>query len=1208
MSQPAAATSAKLTQKQVDSKYSKLSDIEHVLLRPGMYIGEVSKSIESVFTIDPDTMRISKRNCEYSPGFLKLFDEILTNAIDYSLEHDSVTQIKVSVDRATGELSVWNNGPGIPILKHSEHDLYIPEMIFGYMRTGSNYNEDKARVGGGMNGLGAKAVNVYSSKFTVETVDSDQQKKFIQTFSNNLSERTVPKVVSCKTKSYTKISWIPDYTRFKMKGLSGKKEDDTYSLLLKRVVDSIVSTPARVKMYFNGTLIKGKSLKDYTKYYFDDEASAGGDSGFGDVDVDDTASVATSSSSTLGFKRRVFYDTKTFGYTHNNKKVDLVWEIAIVEHDSFEQVSFVNGLCTTQGGTHVKYISDRIVAQLKDLIEPKLKHKETFKPALVREKLFVFVRSSIINPRFNSQTKEYLTTPVKDFHANYTIDETFAKKILRGTSILGNILEQAKFKEAQELKRKTDGSKKRNVFVPKLEDATFAGTGKSSRCTLLLTEGDSGKAFAMRVRPNNEEYGVFPLKGKGLNVRSATHTQLINNEEINYLKQILGLEQGKVYKNTSSLRYRRIMLLTDADTDAAHIRGLIINLFDTWWPSLLKLEPSFIVTLRTPIVKATCGKTRKEFLTEQDYETWKAGMNDAQLKRWRIHYYKGLGTSTKEDAKDIMKRINDLVLEYYYKDHSCSEAILKAFEKGVGPSGKNYTDVRKDWLKTYDRSICVDSKVKKLSFRDMINKELVHFSNYDNIRSIPNLVDGLKPSQRKIMHYCLEKLGGGRLVKVAQLSGYVSAETAYHHGEMSLQQAIVCLGQDFVGSNILGLLTPEGNFGTRLKGGADHASPRYIFTRLPESTSCLFDKRDSAVLDYLYDDGMKIEPEYFAPILPMVLVNGSQGIGTGYSTTIPSFKLDTIINNLRVLLEDDARETNQVSDGSDGGEITIRKMVPWFSDAWKGTVVADPSKPGVYVTRGLWTKKSSNKLLITELPIGTWITPYVEFLKSLCDEYKPMKAGDINPNAKHPLCGLLANVEYIKPSEDADENTDIQILVEFLNAKTLDNCNIEKDLKLTSSISTNNMYLFDSELTLQKYSSPEDILQDYYSVRVELYEKRRNHIIKVLTHELYVLTNKIQFIKDYISGDLRVSRVEESQVLKQLEDQEFYKVDDSYDYLLNLPIKSLTQNRISALENQCLGKRQELDYYATTNCYKLWLHDLDKLEATLGKTSTLNID
>jgi DNA topoisomerase-2 len=1161
------------TQTQIDSKYSKVTDIEHVLLRPGMYIGEIQKSIESVFTIDPTTLVIYKRNCEYSPGFLKLFDEILTNAIDYSLENN-VTQIKVNINRTTGELSVWNNGPGIPIVKHSEHDLYIPELIFGHLRTGSNYNTDKSRVGGGVNGLGAKAVNIYSSKFTVETVDSG--KKYIQIFTNNMSEKTIPKITKCSTKSYTKISWIPDYKRFNMNGL-GSSEDDTFNLLFKRTIDSIISTPKNVKIYINDTLVKGNTLKDYINYYFD-----------GHTKGSNTNDVGESESSQGSQGNRIFYDTQTFQFPVSTGTIPLVWEVAVVEHDSFEQVSFVNGLCTTQGGTHVKYISDRIISQLKELVEPKLLakniSKDTFKPSLIRDKLFFFIRASIVNPRFNSQTKEYMTTPTKDFHCNYIIDNSFAKKIIQGTSILSNIIEHATFKQAQELKRKTDGVKRKFIHVPKLEDATFAGTSKSQNCTLLLTEGDSGKTFAMRVRPNNEEYGVFPLKGKVLNVRSATHSQLLNNEEINNLKQIIGLESGKVYTSTSSLRYSRIMLLTDADSDAAHIRSLIVNIFYTWWPSLLQLPKPFIITLRTPIVKATLGKIRHEFLTEQDYNSWKLTIDPHTLNKWKIHYYKGLGTSTKQDAQDIMHNIQNLTLEYYYKDSKCHDAILKAFHKGTDSIGMQYTDIRKQWLNSYNPNISVDSTVKKLSFCDMIDKELVHFSTYDNIRSIPHLMDGLKPSQRKIMYYCLDKIGS-KIIKVAQLSGYVSAETAYHHGEASLQQAIIGLAQDFIGSNNLCLLAPEGNFGTRLKGGSDHASPRYIFTRLSNYTNVLFDSRDNSILDYLSDDGMCIEPNFFAPILPMILVNGSKGIGTGYSTSVPSFELSTIIQNIKSLLVNKDVAIKQ----------PLLEMKPWFKH-FKGSIVQDALKPGIWITTGLYQQTSPTKILITELPIGTWITDYIEFLKCLVDEYKP-PSKDSNPHSKHPFCGLLKNVEYIKPHANLDENKDVKIQIEFCNKYTMSLVNI-KNLKLSSSIYINNMYLFDSSNKLVKYNTPQDILLDYYNVRIDLYDKRKQHIIKVLEHDLLVVSNKIRFIQEYLSGILLIAKVSEATVLQQLYSRNYHPTTQPlpFDYLLGMSIKSLTLERINNLEQQCASKQKELDYYTNTTCNQLWLHDLEQLE------------
>lgn len=1161
------------TQQQIDEKYSKLTDREHILKRPGMIIGEVKPNMDCVFTFDSVTEKITKKNVEYSPGFLKLFDEILTNAIDYSLEEASVTDIKITVDQKTGEMSVWNNGQGIPVMKHSEHNMYIPEMIFGHLRTGSNYDDSKLRAGGGMFGIGGKAVNIFSTRFTVETIDSVNKKKFIQTFSDNMSEKTVPKITSNSGKGYTKITWTPDYSRFEMKkGL----DQDTFDLIHKRAIDSIVSTGPKVKLWFNGVQIVGKSLKDYVKYYIQDQPN-------------DNESVNSSE-----VKRRVFYDTQTFKQSNGKHTIELVWEIAVVEglSEGFEQVSFVNGLCTNQGGTHVKYITDKLVAKLKGLIEPKLKNKETFKPAMVKDKLFIFVKSTLVRPNFNSQTKEYLTTPVKDLGCYYEITDSFATKIIKGTSILTNILEYTSIKESMELKRKTDGSKKQKVFIPKLEDASYAGTSRSQECTLMLTEGDSGKTFAMRVRPNSDKFGVFALKGKVLNIRDATHAQLIGNEEINNLKQILGLEQNKVYnsKNIKDLRYGRIMMLTDADSDASHIRGLLINLFHSWWPSLLEPDLKFVCTLRTPIVKVRKGKLVKEFFTEQDYTKWE-NTREAKTSGWKIHYYKGLGTSTKEDAKNMLPRINELSLVYYHKDSKCDEAVRLAFEKDKNTKVKDtssetvkYTDKRKEWLRHYKRDISVESHEKRISLYDMIHKELIHFSNYDNIRSIPNMMDGLKPSQRKIVYYMLKKNISSNVIKVAQLSGYVSAETSYHHGENSLQQAIIGLGQDFIGSNNYSLLVPEGNFGSRLRGGADAASPRYIFTRLSEFGMGIFDKRDSGILKYLMDDGQQIEPEFFMPIIPMILVNGTEGIGTGYSTFIPPFKLETIIDNLMQLL--------QFDEGlfKDQSQPEIKKMVPWYRN-YKGVIVEDPTKPGVYITKGIYTCHG-NTIKISELPIGTWITSYKEFLETLCDGYKPPK-GEVNKNIKHPLCGLLKNVEYIKTD---DENTDIQIVIEFLNKDNSNSDTLEKDLKLIKTISTNNMNLFDSSLTICKYNTPEEILIEYYDIRVEGYQKRKDLLVKVLKQDINVLENKIRFIQEYLNGKLKIAREKEENVVKQLETNDYQKVNDSFDYLLGMAIRTLTETKIIGMETECKNKKNQLEDLLSKSKYCLWMDDLQVIQ------------
>ncbi|ARR74961.1 DNA topoisomerase II [Mimivirus AB-566-O17] len=1116
----------------IEQKYQKLTDREHILKRPDTYIGEVKKNINEVFTFNPDTNKIEKQNVEYSAGFLKMFDEILTNAIDFSLEEPTVTQIKVNIDQETGELSVFNNGPGIPIVEHAEHKIYIPEMIFGHLRTGSNYDDNKLRAGGGRNGLGGKVTNIFSSQFTIETVNDG--KKYIQTFSENNSKKTKPKITKNKTSSYTKISWIPDFKRFGMKGI----ENDIMNLLHKRTLDSIVSTPKNVGLFFNGQKITGKSLKEYVKYYFDD----------------------------LG---KVFYETQTFTKRSKNSQVDLVWELAVVENPEYESVSFVNGICTTLGGTHTNYITHKLVSKLKIAIETKL--KKDIKPAVIKERLMVFLRATIVNPTFKSQTKEELSTPLKDDNLFFEISDTLVKKIMNGTEILESIKDYTLAKETVELKKKTDGSKKKRVFIPKLEDANLAGTQQSHKCSLLLTEGDSGKTFAMRARPNPEYYGIFPLRGKLINIRDASVKQLLENEELNNLKQILGLEQGKVYTDTKQLRYGHVCLLTDSDVDGTHIRSLFVNILHYWWPSLLKLD--FVSYLRTPIVKIKVGNQSKEFFTEQDFESWQR----INKRPFKSHYYKGLGTSTKDDAKNIQKRFTDLSLGYKLKDSGCDDAIKLAFEKD-NKKGQlvKWSDQRKEWLKKYDRNIFIDSKSHNISYKDLINKELVHFSVYDNVRSIPNITDGLKPSQRKIIHYLLKK--NPDLIKVAQLAGYVSAETAYHHGEVSLQQAIICLAQDFVGSNNMNILTPEGNMGSRLGGGKDAASPRYIFTCLSNNGKTLFDKRDSDILKYLTDDNKQIEPEYFVPILPTVLVNGCEGIGTGYSTFIPSFNPKDIIQNLKALLVADSNET----------EPEIKRLVPWYKN-FKGTVTADPIKPGVYTVQGLYSFINKTTIKITELPVGVWITDYIEFLKSLCDGYKTAK-NEPNKNLKHTLCGLLKDVQ----NRTRDENNDIEIIVEFFNAD--DTEHIIKDLKLSKNVQTNNMHLFDSDFVIQKYNTPEDILLEYYDTRIEMYQTRKEYIITVLQDKIQVLDNKIRFINGYLDNTIKIARVQEEDIITQLDTMKFLKINNTFEYLLTLPIRTLSKTKIDKLTHELATHKKDLGIISKKSKYTLWLDDLEQLE------------
>lgn len=1146
--------------KNIEDTYKKLTQREHVLERPGMYIGSIKKQMEELWVTKDNNgiLKMEKVMVEYTPGFMKIFDEILTNATDHSFRDSTVTTIKVEYSQETGEISIWNNGSGIPVQLHKEYNIYVPELIFGHLLSGSNYDDTTTRTGAGTNGIGSKAVNIYSKKFIVETLDSDEKKKFVQEYTDNMTQKTKAKITNNSGKSYTKITFLPDYSRFDMNGL----EDDTILLIRKRVLDCIACTNGNVQVYLNGEKLKGKGLVDYTKYFFEAE--------------------------------KVISELHTERIKNKNGEVtEYVWEYAIVPYSQYEQVSFVNGNSTTQGGKHVDYIMYQIINKLKKILEEKKKLKE-LKPNFIKDKMFLFLRATVSNPAFNSQTKEQLTTPSKDFGCTITVSDNFINKLYK-SSITEEIVEFCKLKETASLSKQTDGRKTNKIYIPKLEDALWAGTNKSKECTLILTEGDSAKTFAMWGRSvvGPEKYGCYPLKGKVLNIRDATISQLIGNEEINNLKQIIGLKQDKVYKDTSELRYGKVMVLTDADVDGSHIKALLVNLFHYWWPSLIKMN--YIQTLKTPIVKAIKGKKTMEFFTEQDYLKWKeTGIN---LNTYQIRYFKGLGTSKKEDAKDTFKRLDELKVDYYHKDTKCDDAILLAFEKDKNIKASKKTtsddasetsettnvikcsDKRKNWLSNYDKGIYLDMNQKRVSYQDLINKELIHFSIYDNLRSIPSLCDGLKPSQRKILYYMLKK-NKKDLIKVAQLSGYVSAETAYHHGEASLQGAIINMAQNFVGSNNINLLYPDGNFGSRLQCGKDAASPRYIFTRLSDVTDIIFNQNDTPLLDFLNDDGTQIEPEWYLPILPMVLVNGCEGIGTGYSTYIPSFNPKDIISNLIKMIDDES--------------YTPSQLEPYFK-GFNGVI--EKIDKGSYVTRGKWEKISDKQIKITEIPVGMGVTTYKEFLESLIENNLSKKTGDKSKIKKKKF--ELKDVQ----NKTKDENDDICFIVEFKNEKDLTDLinskTLDKELKLVKSFSTNNMYLFNEKLILTKYDTPVDILLEFFDIRIQYYIKRREYIIKRLKRELQILEAKARFIKEYVEGILDINKKSKDYIISLLEERSYPTDEDSYDYLLRLPIYSLTLEKINELNKQCDTKRKELLFFKNKTAEELWKIDLEELSKKL---------
>ncbi|KAF8981096.1 DNA topoisomerase 2, partial [Haplosporangium bisporale] len=1019
---------------------------------------------------------------------------------------------------------------GIPVEIHKSEGLYVPELIFGHLLTSSNYDDSQKKVTGGRNGYGAKLCNIFSTEFIVETADKSNGLIYKQVFSKNMSVTGKPKITNMKKPDeYTRISFKPDMARFNMEGI----DDDLEALLKKRTYD-MAGCVKGVKVFLNGERIKIKNFKEYIDMYMPEGEE----------------------------KPKLLFDSPSER-----------WEIACVPSDGqFQQVSFVNGISTSKGGTHVDHVVQQIVKELVNAVQKKSKSKN-IKPFHIKSHMWIFVKCLIENPAFDSQTKETLTLKASAFGSKCEISEKFLKDMAK-SGVVDGVVDLAAAKDAVALK-KTDGSGRSRLNIAKLEDAQRAGFKRGRDCTLILTEGDSAKSLVMAGFSviGRERFGVFPLRGKLLNVRDTPMSAVAANKEIEAIKKILGLKQNYNYTSVDELRYGHLMIMTDQDHDGSHIKGLVINFFDHYFPSLLRI-PGFLVEFITPIVKATKGRESLAFFTIPEYEIWKEAADGA--RGWKIKYYKGLGTSTKEDAKDYFSEMDRHKKEFTPLTDEARQLVDMAFNK-------KKADERKEWLSNFQPGTFLDTRINRIPIDDFINKELILFSMADNIRSIPSVIDGLKPGQRKVMFGAFKKKIAGE-IKVAQLSGYVSEKSAYHHGEPSLHMTIVGLAQDFVGSNNINLLSPNGQFGTRMLGGKDAASARYIFTAVPPITRRIFHPQDDALLTYLNDDGDWIEPNWYIPVLPMVLVNGSEGIGTGWSSSIPNYNPTDIIDNIRRLMK---------------GEEQV-PMTPWYRG-----FVGDIEKESEhrYKVSGKVHEVDDNKVQLTELPIRTWTTPYKEQLEQW------IQGTDKTPS-------------WIKDYDDESTLTNVNMTITLKDGqmrKVLEE-GLDKAFKLVSSVATSNMVCFDPQGRIKKYSSPEEIVQEFYDVRLDYYRKRKEYLIDMYTKQWTRLDNKVRFILMIISGELQVQNRKKALIVEDMRMKNFVSASDldvdpesianmnipdpmavkikvdkgtEYDYLLKMPIWNLTHEKVEELKRERDAKNAELKMLIDKTAHDLWNEDLE---------------
>jgi DNA topoisomerase-2 len=970
--------------------------------------------------------------------------------------------------------------------------------------------------------------NIFSNEFSIDVRNHAQGKRYRQTWRSNMSVCEKPLIRKSEgSTGHVRIEFLPDIARFPGVSLDGRSlTADMEAIIHTRVVELAAMVSNSVKVTWNKKPIAVNSFDKFVKLFLRE----GGQMAY--------------------------------------EQAGPRWDIAavplkhLVADPDEKHASYVNGIRTKKGGKHVEYVQRQV---LTDFCEgPAKKKKMDIKPAQLKESVMFFINSTIVNPSFDSQTKEYLSSAASKFGST----PKFGGKLMDSLVKAGLLDEAQAILDAKLSKdaKKTDGKKKSKIRgMAKLEDALWAGTAKSEECTLILTEGDSAATSAISGLQvvGRERWGVFPLRGKILNVKDVSLAKVNANEEFTSIKRILGLEHGKVYKNISSLRYGRVMVMADQDHDGSHIKGLLMNIFHTEWPSLLQM--GFICSILTPILKARKGQQTMSFYSQGAFDAWKAGLGETQGRGWEIKYYKGLGTSTPQEAREWFENMNQV---QYQWDPAADNSISLAFSK-------SRADDRKTWLGTYDPARILNTDGGTVPITNFINDELIHFSNADNLRSIPHMIDGLKPSQRKIL-YCALKRNLTKEIKVAQLAGYVSEHASYHHGEVSLMGTIVGMAQNFVGSNNINVMQPIGQFGSRLQGGDDAAAARYIHTALEQISGSLFHKSDDSLLKAQEDDGIPIEPEYYLPSVPLLVINGALGIGTGFSCNIPPHNPKDVVALLR------ARIRGLLP------TLENRPLDPWWQ-GFKGRVIRTDNN--TWQAQGVYEYNDDNHTItVTELPVGVWTKSYKETLDKMCMTDEAIKESG------------LKNFD--------DLYTDVE--VRFVLYLTEDVYDMAKDMPnqfmkkfgLTSSWKTSNMIAFNEQMKLTKYHTVGDMMEAFYLQRIGKYVERREAQLAALEKERVETDARRRFLMAVIEDRMVLMKQSDEAIVAQMKRESLPPLSneakpddiDAYEYLLRMRIDRVKQSAIKEMEDQVERLMEKIRVLQAKTPSDIWEEDLVDFE------------
>lgn len=1136
--------------------YKKLSQREHVLLRCEMYVGEAVQSEREECLYYPEMQRMEKRVITIPRAVERLFLECLSNSTD-NVDRSRKKGINPGVIHITMDshnISIQNFGLGIPIEMHPTENMYVPELIFGNLLTGSNYDTSTTRSGVGQNGIGIKVLNIFSKHFEVDINDHIHKKHYIQQWKDNMSVVDKPKIESYTQKgSSVKVSYLLDFERFGYNPETGYPPE-TMNLFMRYACD--FSMTCKIPIIFNGIEFNYSKIHDYAKLYFENIEN----------------SVTHIEHAPVEIIEKKKYEA-----------LPLVEMILIDTPDNGKIISFVNGMETFEHGIHVNTAFKIISPYILDIVNSsKLAKSSQLNMGDIKPHISMILSVRLPDPKYTSQTKTTLSSPAPKFN----IDDKILKPISKWNLIerLYASLEAKQYKNLS----KTDGKKKRHITGLRGEDANAAGTTKSQECTLYVVEGKSAMGYAVKaisLIPNGrDKFGILPLKGKPLNAMNATAQQIADNAEFIELKKMLGLRENVDYKddeNFATLRYGYLVILADSDDDGKHIIGLVLNLFHCRYPSLL--ERGYIMYLRTPILRVYQNRLCEKFYTYGEYLRWKEQHTDWQS--WRHKYYKGLGTSKDADISDDFKAPRVVVSLY---DDKAKAAFDLAFNDKLA-------NERKKWIAEWQQVLDVEF-IQQQPISEFINNEFIEFSIANLHRSIPRLLDGLKISQRKALWSAIKKWGSKtdesllvknpEEMKVARFAAFSAEQTNYHHGEKCLEETIVTMAQDFVGSNNLPYFTRDGQFGTRNMGGEDAAETRYSETRPEWWIPYVFKKHDLPLLDMIVDEGEEVEPFSFLPIIPMQLVNGSNGIGTGHSTFIPNHNPMDLIQWLKNRLTGnelpsilpwyrnftgiiEVFDRNLVKEDTPAKKGRKKKVKV---EALEGDDVDEIIETGQQIpklcmlTKGKFKPEGKNKLVITELPIGKWTFKYSKWLETLLD---------------------TKEISDFRNLSTADT---VKFEIKDFNASTADN------LKLVKAFGLTNMVLLDNGNHPVKYHTIPDMLEAFYQLRLPYYQKRKEYFLNKYDQKIKTLAERILFIESVLSGKLKILGEKKDVILEKMKHLGLPK-----ELLTSVNSSHYSIDEIQDLKTTTEKIKEERKLLEKRKIEEMWFHDLDEFEKEYTK-------